>query len=96
MIQVESVFVIDIQQGANLLQKFALKNAFICPLDAFKEKINKKILTKIFTRKHKKEEKNIIEDDEEKQKKNDKEKEIELDKISEEGSNLIKQGDKFL
>ena len=56
----------------------------------------KKILTKIFTRKHKKEEKNIIEDDEEKQKKNDKEKEIELDKISEEGSNLIKQGDKFL
>ena len=34
--------VIDIQQGANLLQKFALKNAFICPLDAFKEKINEK------------------------------------------------------
>ena len=34
--------VIDIQQGANLLQKFALKNAFICPLVAFKEKINKK------------------------------------------------------
>ena len=34
--------VLDIQQGANLLQKFALKNAFICPLDAFKEKINKK------------------------------------------------------
>ena len=34
--------VLDIQQGANLLQKFALKNAFICPLDAFKEKINEK------------------------------------------------------
>ena len=34
--------VLDIQQGANLLQKFALKNAFICPLDDFKEKINEK------------------------------------------------------
>ena len=34
--------VLDIQQGANLLQKFTLKNAFKLPLDAFKEKINEK------------------------------------------------------
>ena len=34
--------VLGIQQGANLLQKFALKNAFICLLDDFKEKINEK------------------------------------------------------
>ena len=34
--------VLDIQQGANLLQKFALKNAFICLLENFKEKINEK------------------------------------------------------
>ena len=30
--------VLDIQQGANLLQKFTLKNAFIDPLNALKEK----------------------------------------------------------
>ena len=34
--------VLDIQQGADLLQKFTLKNAFIHPLNAFKEKINEK------------------------------------------------------
>ena len=34
--------VLDIQQGADLLKKFSLKNAFIHPLNAFKEKINEK------------------------------------------------------
>ena len=34
--------VLDIQQGANLLQKFSLKNAFALPLNAFKEKIQEK------------------------------------------------------
>ena len=34
--------VLDIQQGADLLQKFTLKNAFKLPLNAFKEKINEK------------------------------------------------------
>jgi len=34
--------VLDIQQGANLLQKFTLKNAFNLPLNAFKEKIEEK------------------------------------------------------
>ena len=34
--------ILDIQQGTNLLQKFALKNAFNLPLNAFKEKIEEK------------------------------------------------------
>ena len=34
--------VLDIQQGANLLQKFSLKNALNLPLNAFKEKIHEK------------------------------------------------------